>query len=634
MVNSLKVSLEGALASMPLDQFQYELVLEMDPREHAGNEITSTVDDSGFGGEEQYDPLTPLVPCSLCTQTAIPPFVNRRVRVAWTGDVPEVFALGFNGRFAAINATDTAEQIEEKLWALNTVEALRQHDAEHPGAGPLPGFNEYALPPWYDRGVKVFGKSLNYGAIEVEFSGQGLQGDSGRHLLEARRFVSPQECRIVTSIEVAGAVTPERNEVQTLRVTGQPRSGTFRLRVPGYGDLPGTFARNATGGDLTSGLQTVPGNPYGVGDFTTTGGPADGSQPIGVSTPQPATPITIAWRTGLQVTVNGQPTQNLPQLEAHTVSLNNTSASVQVLSGGGYTGTLVVREVKRGTSANHWDEPINWSNGVVPSSGDRVVFDDCPQKCLYGLRQVDTFRVARFGNPSRFRLESGRSTFRDGQKVYIGGDVTGPGQLPTGLPAGFYYVRTTRDDATFALSTAPNGGWVEVTDRGDSAPHRIAIRDLDIVVYARWPGRELGLKRYRDTTTRELLPTSVVVEGGSAVIGAGDGVGPDRCRLDFFDRRATIEVLETNDTGDGADGVPGTTLLTRNAQSTIVAQGGTCAIAPYDEEQAEVNTIEAGQQSRLYLGNILHHGNIDVYPQTIVSGRLQPANTNARVNHR
>jgi hypothetical protein len=56
------------------------------------------------------------------------------------------------------------------------------------------------------------------------------------------------------------------------------------------------------------------------------------------------------------------------------------------VSGG--TGTISAASVvTAATSANHWDEPINWSLAAIPVDGDDVVFDNSDVGVYYGIDQ-------------------------------------------------------------------------------------------------------------------------------------------------------------------------------------------------------------------------------------------------------
>lgn len=139
------------------------------------------------------------------------------------------------------------------------------------------------------------------------------------------------------------------NEVKLITFINAPTGGTFKLSFDGQ--TTSNIAYNATASTIQAALEAL--SSIGVGNVGVTGN-------IG----GPFTVIFIGDLRGTNVgTLSGDGT-NL------TASGTETASLIDVVSP---------------TGPNWFNEPNNWSNAVIPASGDTIIFENSDVDCLYGI---------------------------------------------------------------------------------------------------------------------------------------------------------------------------------------------------------------------------------------------------------
>lgn len=152
-------------------------------------------------------------------------------------------------------------------------------------------------------------------------------------------------------------------EIQVVALNNKPTSGTFTLTL--NASTTAAIAFNASAAAVQSALSSA-------GISTTVVGGSGG-------------PYRIRWTTNAATA-----------LLTATSSLGKTNSPT--------LSTVVLA----GTGPNHYDNPDNWSLGVIPANGDTIVFADGSVDCSYGLgsstvtpASIDVYRTftGRIGLP-------------------------------------------------------------------------------------------------------------------------------------------------------------------------------------------------------------------------------------------
>ena len=326
------------------------------------------------------------------------------------------------------------------------------------------------------------------------------------------------------------------NEKVSLSISPTPSGGTFTLTVDlGSGDeTTSSLDYDATAAEVLAALEGL--TSASSGDFTVTG--SDGG------------PWTVTF------------IQNFAKTAIDPITGTMTSLTA--------TGnqTLTVSTTQRSRGPNHWDDPLNWTGGNVPNTGDSVFFGSSAPRvnCLYGLRQSTTFTAD--AGTDVLTLAGGVCDFLDDQTVKL--ETTGT--LPAGLSDSttYYLINVDRDAGTCQLSTSEGGSAVNITD-GGTGTHTIRVELTELVFTARWNGL-LGLAERNSNGYYEYRDLDLQIGAATIKIGEGEGPGSGRINLDLGTLESAITIATTG--GSVEADRPAVHLLTNNSSTTLEQRGG------------------------------------------------------------
>lgn len=300
----------------------------------------------------------------------------------------------------------------------------------------------------------------------------------------------------------------------------------------------------------------------------------------------------------LSVTGNGPwvVTFDGPLLSGQNVAL--LTADGAGLIGGAGTETLVLETVTFSAGPQHFNDPLNFTGGRVPDSGDVLYVDDGNVSLLYGLRMRSVFTV----DPATDVLSLDGGDFVEDQVVR----VRSTGTLPTGLAADtdYYIVNRDCDADTLQLASTSGGAAIDITDAG-TGQHTIEVQLAAIRVLSRYAGH-IGLPRWNAADYWEYRPTYLAIgllepTEENVTIGAGEGTGSNRLRFDFGECPFVLTVLQTG--GSLEPGVPPCLILGTHADNELQVLEGEVGVAFFSTETSVLSqlTIRGG---RVTLGKV------------------------------
>lgn len=533
--NDLRITFINQLAGLPLHEHGYYLTMELvvvNPEE--------LDDDFNLPNVHQALFCVPLHPRK-----------NERQRLTLTiGESSGDTYIGYNGVYSStpVTGSTTAAEIEELLTELSTLGIIN---------GYIDSYltnNMYAMmPKRYGRAVTVFGVDVEHG-LEIEFTGAGFQSTDVLSI----RYSQDDSTALVLSTTQEGVF--QQQEVQVLSMSGSPRSGTFTLEYDGQ--TTGALNYNATAPEVQAALEAL--SNITPGDIAVTGGPLPA-----------AIVVTFA-----------QALNNVVAMTIASNSLVNATASAAISETGGQSGSLVVEETNPGAGPRWWNVPENWSTNRVPGSEDTAYVDDAQSPINFGLKQSDNFVVESI-SAGRLMFSSHRRVLKDDQKVYVVAEAGGT--LPAGLAAGYYYIVAADKYSRFSLSLTRGGDAVALTD-GGSGTFRVEVRELNLKVYSRFGGKQLGLPHRRSNGELEYLARYLRCGFTLVELGLEEGDGLDLCCIDGSDQGGTFIVHLT---GSGPESsVPAVMFLFDSVLATLQQYTGEVGIAVYPEESSELKSID------------------------------------------
>lgn len=301
----------------------------------------------------------------------------------------------------------------------------------------------------------------------------------------------------------------------------------------------------------------------------------------------------------------------------------------QSLLGVSESTLITLTQVQEATGPLHYNEPLNWSNGVVPGSDDTLVFVDGSASIQEGLRQRCTFTAEI--STGDFRLGTNVNDCGDfavGQKVRI----TTTGTFPTATINGvshtlsaatdYYVIAIDRFRRRMQLATSRSGVGIELTGAG-TGTHTVSVRWAKIEQRRSHSGR-IGRSR-RNGSSWEDRPRYLKGEAALVEIGVGEsGLGTSLCFLDLGTFPFTCTLWES---GNGRDGEQAIQIRCNNTQDDVYPRGGQIGIGT-DEEHCVMGDL-VGQGADVTLGlvsltSIDLVGGVHSFPQGItVSGSIR-----------
>lgn len=566
---TLRIRLINDLDRANFNFYQYALIIELDTGLYG---MLSPNDDSA-------QPMPRIFP--MTTGKVFQPGNNTIVK--YNFDSTSDMIVSYNGVSATITSSMSRREVQAVINGLSTVGRLLVSDSTYNQDSDIlvntspryyttgdsstsllirPTNSTPIIPHKLARSVTVYGSLANR-EISLEMSGNGFQYSSKMPVISN---TAPTALFTLTTTQEGIASGAEVQRVTISNTSTPPTSGTFKLNN-GSSDTA-TIAYNATAAEVAAAVTALGSNWVCNG----TGGPL------------PLLPVDLTF-TG---------TSDLDQLTVTNSTLKNATASVSLLSAGGYDGSLIVTEPVRGYGPNFFDSPENWSPQQAPSSGDTLVFDTVGTDLLYGLRQ--SYKFTYYGN-NRLLLSPRRKAFHNGQKVYVSTTNT----LPSGLTAGYYYIRNIDDYCTFQLSSTANGSIVSISSFGVGV-HTVELRELVIQMYDRYPGEVIGLSFNRADDLREHLCPYLTAGFTSIELGINTGVsgGLTMGKFDTLNFETTIVIHESSSSRE--TDVPAICLLTNNNSTTIVCSDCEVGLAMQNGETSNLDSIEA-TDSTLVLRN-------------------------------
>lgn len=351
------------------------------------------------------------------------------------------------------------------------------------------------------------------------------------------------------------------NEKVSLSISPTPTGGTFTLTVDlGSGDeTTASLDYDASAAEVLAALEGL--TSAASGDFTVTG--SDGG------------PWTVTF------------IQNFAKTAIDPIT--GTMSSLTATS----NQTLTVTTTQRSRGPNHWDDPLNWTGGNVPNTGDSVFFGSSAPRvnCLYGLRQATTF-TADAGTDT-LTFDGGISDFLDDQTVKVATSDT----LPAGLSGAttYYLINVDRDAGTCQLSTSEGGSAVNITDAG-TGTHTIRVELTVLNIAARWNGL-LGLSERNSGGGGyyEYRDTDLQIGAATVKIGEGEGPGSGRINLNLGSLQSAITVADTG--GSVEADRPAVHLLTNNSSTTLEQRGGEVGLCLRATETFVIGSVTNHQGS-------------------------------------
>jgi len=582
----LVVTFKGKLDRANFNHYPYELRCEFIADIYPWN--TPTTDPS------QLDPRI----YSFISGKVFNPAKNTIVRYTLDSATAPLY-VSYNGQSTTLTSTMTRREIQTAINSLSTLPRLvpslplattsplfnQDLDlnlgtsdrfwtaaASYPSELVRPAAANLIIPHKLGRAVTVSG-SIPAKSLTLEMSGAGLQFSPTIVGVGNDAPESLFTLTVVTEGVASGA------EVQRVSITPistnspAPTSGTFKLNN-GSSDTS-TIAYNATASEVAAAVTAL-GSTYACS---------------GSGGPLPSTPVTL--------TFSGS--SNLAQLTVTNSTLKNCTTSVTLTTEGGYEGSLVYSETTPGYGPAFFHAPDNWTPVQAPSSGDTLVLDTLGESIKFSLRQSYSF--TNIGS-NRILLSPRRVAFIEGQKVH----VSSSSALPTGLTAGYYYVRNPTSDCTLQLSSTPTGSLATITGLG-SGTHTIQLRELTIEWMARSAVTTLGLDFNRSNLIKEHLCPYLKAGFTSIEIGIGSGGdGPVQAKFDTLNINTPITIHKTSSSNE--PDVPAVCILANNGSTAITIDQGELGMGIQTGETNLLSTIVA-TNSTLQLRNTTINDDLD-----------------------
>ena len=591
----LKVTVGGKWANIPFNRYEFALRCLL----YTGRyENQASVTDIEQPGVDMEMPTAPRDNDTFYSYNVwweeysvpLPPLRSQRNRITVESLDPETTSVSIDlgDAIVPINVSDDAATVETKLnAALGSVNAdpkgvtVNVYEWDDEVYDFVPEAEELVtrwIPEVHAKSVTVTGTSLAIdGRLEVEWSGYGRQFSEQPGVF---LITNPDDDPNVTVTETQAGL-PNAQEIVDFSITGGTAlGGDFDIELDAVEILNVAF--DVTAASLQSQLEGH--SSVGVGNVVVTGTTLDDGT-LRATFAQSLNNVNV-------ITTNDSSLYGAAPI---TVSTNQT---------GGIDGQLTKMTRTRGAGPSFWNVDANWDTGSVPTSGDTVTIDDAAAPLLYGLDQGTTFLVA--GTDGKFLLTAREMLFIEGQKVNIRAGTGGT--LPTGLTAGFYYVRNIGYDGSFYLSSTPNGALIVPTGTGAGDLH-IEVIDISLTVYARYAGAQIGLPNY-DGEDLEHLPTYLSLGVSSLSLGIDEGDGCNLFRLDSL--TANLQATVTLTGSSLTDGIPPALFIVNHASAAItVSPAGEVGLSVYSGESSELDSLVIQAGGSAMIRNATIHTTMD-----------------------
>ena len=468
--------------------------------------------------------------------------------------------------------------------------------------------------------VSVFADStIGFNAEYFLVQFKGALANAAQPLMSVYDTFTGAEIPTVTRVLAGGA---QKNEIQQIVVLGT--GGTFTLTLGAQ--TTSAIAWNASTGTLQTRIQTdlaatvtgvtvtgsgTPAAPWVVtvttpgntkvalmtanGASLTGGGGTSVEQTAGVAGVTEVQTVTVVAGTGtFTLTFNGQTTTPLA-VNASAASVQSAlqalttinSAGVTGSAGGPYTvtwsgaqalapqnllipsGLITLSTLTRSSGPNHYDDPLNWTRGRVPDSGDDVSFESGNVDLSFGKSQITTFTV----NTGTNIITLAQSDLVNDQIVQVTSTTTLPN--PLAAATNYYLINVNRDAGTCQLSLASGGAAVVVTTTG-AGTHTVGARLNTLEFNSDYSGK-VGLPLRNRAGYYEYRPLYLhvgILAGGplTVTIGTGQGSGSGKINLDTDVDKTLLKIIDTGGSSDS--GVPAVNWKGTNAANTITVING------------------------------------------------------------
>lgn len=484
--HDLRITLDGKLAGLPLNELGYKLIATMLP-------VVSYPD--------FRNPIVWIEPFSV----PLPGGLNQRQRfsLASAADVSSmVLAIG-NNTISGLTTSTTAAQLQALIAA--SVGAVPAG-----GAAVVNNFGT-PIPEKWRNPVTVYGTTLAY-PIELEFSGYGYQYTD--HIIS---FGVTGITTLITVTETQVGVNPI-GEVQHLTISGEPHSGTYTL------DGGAALAYNANAAAIQADLGAAP--PTVTGTY-----PA-----FTLTWPSSSGNVSVLTTTSGNLN-NSFVNVNITDPDAQVGGLG-ASANISDITPG--TGPLYLDNPQ-----NYSPQQVFGSEDtlIIDDTLSAIAFG-IDMSSYFSV--IDLGLAPPTGVGSVFKYDRNRIVFQENQKVYL----TGTGTPPDGLTFGdAYYVINVENNYLFGLSSSPSGEAIAVTDVG-TGTFRLYLKNVILQVHSRYAGQRIGLPNNNTgTSLPEYLPKYLVLPGINADIGIGEGSGLNLLRLNSDHLPSEILIQQSAQSG-------------------------------------------------------------------------------------
>ena len=309
--------------------------------------------------------------------------------------------------------------------------------------------------------------------------------------------------------------------------------------------------------------------------------------------------VTVAGAAGGPYTVTWSGAQG--NMRQPLMTANST-----LLTGPG-TQALTVATQTFSVGPNHYNDPLNWTGGRLPDTGDTAVFETGSSNCSFGLQQISTFTA----NTVTSVLTFASGNFINDQTVQL----TTTGGLPAGLAAAttYYLISVNRDAQTCQLAATSGGAAIVITTVGTGV-HTLGVRLTALQAGSRYTG-EIGLPKTNANGYYEYRPLYLhigLLAPGPITIGLGDGGGSGMVQIDSDVDQATVKVINTGSSIQA--GVPPVLWKGINASSTLQLLNGDLGIALFAGELASLGATAPTPAL------VVRQGTIELGPLVTING--------------
>lgn len=259
------------------------------------------------------------------------------------------------------------------------------------------------------------------------------------------------------------------------------------------------------------------------------------------------------------------------------------------ISGAAEADLPIITEDQAGDGPSFFMSPDNWQDQTVPSSEDTIIIDNGNAGILYDIDLVQQFtKYDVSGGFVRWQLADKKKTFVQNQKVW----VQSSGTLPSGLSAQYYYIRNPTSDGLFHLSTgASDAGRITSSDAG-TGTHKVGLKDITMIVEARFPGGQVGLP-IRRFNANEYLPRAMNCWFKQLIIGQNflGGNGLSFGDFDCEDSAVSDGVIVVTSSNSNSN-VPAVLLRVNNSALVLKQKGGDVGVCVYPDQVGVLDHIE------------------------------------------